>query len=151
MNECEIASALNDRRLDVAFMTSHTLWPHVAAVPIYRERLTAALPLGHVLAEREAVDWTSLRDETFLVQGWMRASRRGNSTLPFWEADTATTFVLMRKTPKSAERSDAALAFFSWGLHDGARSASDLGYVPLPASLVNKVQTYWKSDFHFGP
>jgi DNA-binding transcriptional LysR family regulator len=70
MNECEIASALNDRRLDVAFMTSHTLWPHAAAVPIYRERLTAALPLGHVLAEREAVDWTSLRDETFLVQGW---------------------------------------------------------------------------------
>ena len=70
MSECEIAFALNARQLDVAFMTTHTLWPHAAAVPIYRERLTAALPSGHVLAEREALDWTSLRDETFLVQGW---------------------------------------------------------------------------------
>lgn len=86
MNECEIASALNDRRLDVAFMTSHTLWPHVAAVPIYRERLTAALPLGHVLAEREAVDWTSLRDETFLVQGWDESQSAREFYASFLEA-----------------------------------------------------------------
>jgi phosphate transport system substrate-binding protein len=87
-------------------------------------------------------DWDAARNFYLVL-----TDEPGESSYPI----TATTFVLMRKTPKSAERSDAALAFFSWGLHDGARSASDLGYVPLPASLVNKVQAYWKSDFHFGP
>jgi len=70
MNEREIASALRERRLDVALVTSHTVWARAAAVPIYRERLLAAIPLAHALAERDSVDWALLRDETILVQGW---------------------------------------------------------------------------------
>lgn len=70
MNERDILTALEERRLDVAFMTEHTLWPHAVAEPIYRERLLAALPTGHPLAARKTLNWDLLRDETFLVQGW---------------------------------------------------------------------------------
>lgn len=70
MNERDIAAALEGRRLDVALMTKHTLWPRAVTAPIYRERILAALPHGHCLAARENLDWSSLRDEIFLVQGW---------------------------------------------------------------------------------
>ena len=70
MNERDILTALEERRLDVAFMTKHTLWPHAVAEPIYRERLLVALPTGHTLATHKTLNWDILRDETFLVQGW---------------------------------------------------------------------------------
>jgi len=70
MNEREIAEALVERRLDAALMPKHTLWHDAAAMPLYREPVVAALPAEHPLAARESVDWASLRDETFLVQGW---------------------------------------------------------------------------------
>jgi DNA-binding transcriptional LysR family regulator len=69
MNDRDLATSLEKRRLDVAVMASHALWPHAASVPLYRDRLVAAFPLGHRLTERETVDWASLRDETILVQG----------------------------------------------------------------------------------
>ncbi len=70
LNEWEIQTAIQERRIDVALMTSHTLWPDAVTVPLYRERLIAALPCEHPLAEQEALDWKGLRNETFLVQGW---------------------------------------------------------------------------------
>jgi DNA-binding transcriptional LysR family regulator len=70
MNDRELAAALEERRLDVALMVSHAVWPHAATVPLYRDRLLAALPARHPLAERPTVDWDALRDEIFLVQGW---------------------------------------------------------------------------------
>jgi DNA-binding transcriptional LysR family regulator len=51
-------------------MTSHTLWPNAVTVPLYRERVVAAMPREHPLSNQEALDWESLRKETFLVQGW---------------------------------------------------------------------------------
>jgi DNA-binding transcriptional LysR family regulator len=70
LNEWEIQAAVRERRIDVALMTTHTLWPDAATLPLYRERLIAAIPCGHPLLERESLDWESLRKETFLVQGW---------------------------------------------------------------------------------
>lgn len=70
MSDQHLAAALEERRLDVALMVSHALWPHAASVPLYRERLVAALPLGHPLAEHATVDWDALRYESILVQGW---------------------------------------------------------------------------------
>src|SRR5260370_28030400 len=57
MNDRDIAAALEERRLDAARMVSHAVLPHAASVPLCRERLVAALPLGHPLAERATVDW----------------------------------------------------------------------------------------------
>jgi DNA-binding transcriptional LysR family regulator len=70
MNEREILTAIEERRLDLAFMTKHTLWPRAVAAPIYRERLLAALPKGHKLERRKTLTWETMRDDTFLVQGW---------------------------------------------------------------------------------
>lgn len=70
MNELETQAAIRERRVDVALMTRHTLWPDAVTAPLYRERLRVALPRGHPLAARRTVNWTALRRETFLVQGW---------------------------------------------------------------------------------
>jgi DNA-binding transcriptional LysR family regulator len=70
MNEQDIATGLEDRRLDAALVTRYTLWPHAVTVPICRERLTAAFPREHPLTERESVDWASVPGETLLVQEW---------------------------------------------------------------------------------
>jgi len=70
MNEREIQAAIQERRVDVALMTSHTLWPNAVTAPLYRERMVAAMPREHPLSNQEALDWESLRKETFLVQGW---------------------------------------------------------------------------------
>jgi DNA-binding transcriptional LysR family regulator len=66
----EICSALEGRRLDAALLPSFMLWPHAAALPVYRELLGAALPVEHPLSARSALDWASFVGETILVQGW---------------------------------------------------------------------------------
>ena len=70
LSEWQIQAGLRERRIDVALITSHTLWPDAATEPLYRERLVAALPQDHPLAGKQAVDWDALRKERFLVQGW---------------------------------------------------------------------------------
>jgi DNA-binding transcriptional LysR family regulator len=70
MNEWEIQRAVRERRIDVALMTSHTLWPDAVTAPLYRERIVAAIPHEHPLLEQQTVEWKSLRRETVLVQGW---------------------------------------------------------------------------------
>jgi DNA-binding transcriptional LysR family regulator len=70
MNERDMLTAIEERRLDLAFMTKHTLWPWAAGVAIYRERLLAALPKGHRLLRQKRLCWKDLCEEVFLVQGW---------------------------------------------------------------------------------
>lgn len=70
MNEWETQAAIQERRVDVALMTSHTLWPDAVTAPLYRERILAAIPCDHPLAAQKVLDWPRLRKETFLVQGW---------------------------------------------------------------------------------
>ncbi|MBN8906489.1 MAG: LysR family transcriptional regulator [Rhodospirillales bacterium] len=70
MNEWEIQNAVRERRIDVALLSDRMLWHDATSTPLYRERLLAALPCGHPLARRDALDWTSLQDEVLLVQGW---------------------------------------------------------------------------------
>jgi phosphate transport system substrate-binding protein len=59
---------------------------------------------------------------------------------------TATTFVLMHKTPKDGARSAAALKFFKYSLEHGQPAAAALDYVSLPAPLVARIEHYWASD-----
>jgi DNA-binding transcriptional LysR family regulator len=70
MNERDLMAAIGERRLDVAFMTKHTLWPDAVAVPLWREPILAAFARGHRLGRRKAIKWEHLREETLLVQGW---------------------------------------------------------------------------------
>ncbi|MGE3743859.1 MAG: LysR family transcriptional regulator [Geminicoccaceae bacterium] len=70
LNDNEIFTALVERALDVALVTSHTLRPGAATVPLNRERMVAALPVMHGLASCDSLTWDQLRTETFLTQGW---------------------------------------------------------------------------------
>ena len=70
MNDRDLVAALEERRLDVALTFRHAVWPHVESVPLYSDRLLAAVPAGHTLAEKPTVNWDALRNEIILVQGW---------------------------------------------------------------------------------
>ncbi len=59
---------------------------------------------------------------------------------------TATTWAIMYKHPKDAARSATALKFFKWSLEKGQPQATRLDYVPLPAPLVKRIETYWASE-----
>lgn len=59
----------------------------------------------------------------------------------------ATVFVLMHKETDAPHRTRHALRFFEWSLEQGAAEASRLGYVPLPASLVGQIKSYWLANF----
>ncbi|WP_296256371.1 MULTISPECIES: phosphate ABC transporter substrate-binding protein PstS [unclassified Pseudomonas] len=60
---------------------------------------------------------------------------------------TATTWIIMYKQPKNAEKSAAAFEFFKWSLEKGQAQAESLDYVPLPKELVSKIEDYWKTEF----
>jgi len=70
LNERDILAGIEERRLDVALMTEHTLWPRAVCEPMYYERILVALPRNHALSRRRTVTWDLLREETLLVQGW---------------------------------------------------------------------------------
>ena len=70
LNNRDILSAVEERRLDLAFIAKHTLWAGAASIPIYRERLLLALPKVHPLGRRKTLAWSDLANQTFLVQGW---------------------------------------------------------------------------------
>jgi phosphate transport system substrate-binding protein len=55
----------------------------------------------------------------------------------------ATTFVLMHRDSNSQARNRRTLIFLQHALESGGKTASDLGYVPLPESLVAQVKGYW--------
>jgi DNA-binding transcriptional LysR family regulator len=70
LNDNEIFTALVERALDVALVTTHTVRPGATTAPLFRERVVAALPVMHGLASRDSLSWDQLRAETFLTQEW---------------------------------------------------------------------------------
>jgi phosphate transport system substrate-binding protein len=62
---------------------------------------------------------------------------------------TATVFVLMNKTGPRA-RTRVTLDFFRWSLERGSSTATELGYVPLPASVVKQITNHWTTAFKTG-
>jgi phosphate transport system substrate-binding protein len=54
----------------------------------------------------------------------------------------ATAFVLMRKDAPAA-KTRHILNFLRWSLEKGVKEAADLGYVPLPHTLVTQIKDYW--------
>ncbi len=70
LSDRDLVSGVEDRRLDVVLTARQALWPRVASVPLYKDRLVAVLPTAHALARRSAIRWDELREEVVLVQGW---------------------------------------------------------------------------------
>ncbi len=83
-------------------------------------------------------DWASARDFDLIM-----TNAPGDQAWPI----TATTWVIMYKKPRHAANGKVALDFFKYALEDGRPAASALDYVPLPSSLVGRIEAYWASEF----
>jgi phosphate transport system substrate-binding protein len=86
-------------------------------------------------------DWTTAKDFCVIIN-----DSAAEDAYPI----AATTFVLMYKAPKVPQNSRTALEFFRFALGDGAKYASEFGYVPLPEALVAQVKEYWSQQFKSG-
>jgi phosphate transport system substrate-binding protein len=89
------------------------------------------------VAAIEGIDWEKTRDFYVLLN-----NAPGADAYPI----VATSFVLIHKKPENAERTRQILSFFRWAMANGQELAETLGYVPLPPSLVQRVETYWQAQ-----
>jgi phosphate transport system substrate-binding protein len=59
---------------------------------------------------------------------------------------TASTFILMQKTPQDPAAASEALKFFDWAYAKGGKMAEELDYIPLPANVIGLVKKTWAAD-----
>jgi len=59
---------------------------------------------------------------------------------------TGASFVLVHRQQKDADMAREVLKFFDWGYHKGDAAAKELGYVPMPDSVVTMVEKSWEKD-----
>ncbi|MGV7218209.1 phosphate ABC transporter substrate-binding protein PstS [Bradyrhizobium sp. UFLA05-112] len=88
-------------------------------------------------AAASSAAWTTAKDFYLVL-----TNAPGEDAYPI----TATTFVLMHKQPKSPERSTTTIDFVRWSLESGKSQAEMLNYVPLPAALIQQIESYWQQS-----
>ena len=59
---------------------------------------------------------------------------------------TGVSYILMHKLQPDAAKGKEVLKFFDWSFKNGAASAAELDYVPMPPSVVSLVQGAWKAQ-----
>jgi phosphate transport system substrate-binding protein len=62
-----------------------------------------------------------------------------------WPIESAT-FVLLPTDPKDVAQSAAVKKFFDWGFSKGGDIATQLLYIPLPASVQTAIRAAWQKD-----
>lgn len=55
------------------------------------------------------------------------------------------TFILVYKNPRDPAATKQVLDFFSWAFAEGDQMAEGLDYVPLPDSVVKRIEASWKA------
>jgi phosphate transport system substrate-binding protein len=84
-------------------------------------------------AAAATADWKNAQDFNLVM-----TNAPGAQAYPI----AASTFILLHKQPKDKAKSDAAVAFFKYALEKGQAQANKLDYVPLPADLVQQIESY---------
>jgi len=56
---------------------------------------------------------------------------------------TGATFILMHKVQDKPAQAAATLKFFSWAYKNGDKTADDMDYVPMPASVKTAIEKSW--------
>jgi len=56
---------------------------------------------------------------------------------------TGATFILMHKVQDKPAQAAAVLKFFAWAYQNGDKTADDLDYVPMPASVKSVISKSW--------
>ncbi|HSX62774.1 MAG TPA: phosphate ABC transporter substrate-binding protein PstS [Tahibacter sp.] len=83
----------------------------------------------------ESADWLGASHFNLLLVGI-----QGSDTWPI----AASTWIVMPRSLRGAERERIAMTFFGWALERGGETADSLGYTPLPPGLVGLVKESWK-------
>ncbi len=63
---------------------------------------------------------------------------------------TGPTFILMHKAQDKPAEAATALKFFAWAYKNGDKTADDLDYVPMPASVKQQVEKLWSAEIKDG-
>jgi phosphate transport system substrate-binding protein len=63
---------------------------------------------------------------------------------------TGATFILMHKVQDKPAQAAAVLKFFEWAYKSGDKTADDLDYVPMPASVKQAIEKLWASEIKDG-
>jgi len=84
-------------------------------------------------AAAATADWKNAQDFNLVM-----TNAPGAQAYPI----AASTFILLPRRPKDKARSDAAVAFFKYAFEKGQQQANKLDYVPLPADLVQRIESY---------
>jgi phosphate transport system substrate-binding protein len=58
----------------------------------------------------------------------------------------ASTFILMHKDSVDKASSQEALKFFKFAFDQGAKSAEELDYIPMPDSVIKLIEKTWSAD-----
>jgi phosphate transport system substrate-binding protein len=66
----------------------------------------------------------------------------GNDSWPI----TGATFILMHKVQDKPAQAQAVLKFFEWAYKNGDKTADDLDYVPMPASVKQAIEKLWATQ-----
>ena len=90
-------------------------------------------------AAAASADWSKAEDFYLIM-----TNAPGKKAWPV----TATTWAIMYKQPKDPARTKSVFDFFKWAFEHGQKQASSLDYVPLPDSLVKRIEAYWSTQFN---
>jgi phosphate transport system substrate-binding protein len=82
-------------------------------------------------------DWSSVPGF-----GVILANQPGAGSWPM----TAATFILIPRQPADPAATGEALKFFAWAYAKGEKMADELDYVPMPKSVIEKVEKAWASE-----
>ena len=58
---------------------------------------------------------------------------------------SGATFILLHKKQDKPQQAAAVLKFFDWAYKNGAATAGELDYVPLPPAVVERVRAAWST------
>ncbi|MDN5870035.1 MAG: phosphate ABC transporter substrate-binding protein PstS [Nitrococcus sp.] len=61
---------------------------------------------------------------------------------------SGASFILLHETQQDVATARALLDFFDWAFKQGDEMAKELGYVPLPPSVVELVEAAWADNLH---
>ena len=59
---------------------------------------------------------------------------------------TGATFVIMHKNQADAAKGKEVLKFVDWAYKNGSAMATELDYIPMPASVVTLIENAWKAQ-----
>jgi len=86
-------------------------------------------------------DWANSKDFYIVL-----TDQPGKDTWPI----SGATFILMHKVQKDPKTAKHILDFFTCAYQSGGKLANELGYIPMPASVVELIHKEWKAGIN-GP